>query len=87
MRLIVCFGGTGKGFYSAKPKEMSRQLGAAGVGFRSVKPVPGSETLVYLKWVLKDEALMKRWGAKLRGRQIVVDLAMDASSPCSCGIS
>ena len=87
MRLTVCFGGCRKGFYSAKPKEMSRRLGAAGVGFRSAKPAPGSETLVYLKWVLKDEALMKRWGAKLRGRQIVVDLAMDASSPCSYGIS
>ncbi len=57
MRLIVCFAGTGNVFYSAKPKEMSSRLGAAEVGFRSAKPAPGSETLVYLKQVLKDEAL------------------------------
>ena len=63
-----CFGGTGDGFYSAQPKEMRSRFGAAGVVILSAQLVPARDTLVYVIWVLRDEALMKRWGAKVRGR-------------------
>ncbi len=66
MRLIVCFGGTGNGFYSAKPKEMSSRLGAAGVGFRSAKPACGGKAVVYVKRALKDETLGLRNCADVR---------------------
>ena len=81
MRLIVCFGGCRKGFYSAKSKELSRRLGAVALGLRSAKPAPGGKALVYVKRALKDEA-MDCETAHIFSIMVLIEAALSHQPPC-----